>query len=322
MAGLTASDGDMRCVDHVIGGKCSAREADWVIANLAGQQHGVVARRQLLAAGIGRRAIDERMGRHRLHQIHRGVYAVGFRALRTEGRWMAAVLAAGPNAVLSHLTAAGLWGISPRSGGFLEVTRPTYFRPHPHIRAHRSVLPEDERTVVEGIPVTTVPRTVLDAAVAASPRQLERMLNETEVRGLTDALSVPDLLERYPRRPGSAVLHGLVAERAGDSGVTRNDFEELFVSLLDAHGLPRPRFNADISVGGRFFCVDCLWHSQRLIAELDGRAAHGTREAFEDDRERDRLLTVNGWRVLRITWRQVRDRAEDVALDVSMALEG
>jgi very-short-patch-repair endonuclease len=109
-------------------------------------------------------------------------------------------------------------------------------------------------------------------------------------------------------------------ERAVDQGVTKNDFEELFVSLLDSHALPRPRFNADISVGGRFFSVDCLWRRERLIVELDGQAVHGTRQAFEADRERDRLLLAAGWRVIRVTWRQLRDQEGVVAADLGRAL--
>lgn len=233
---------------------------------------------------------------------------------------MAAALAGGPEAVLSHVTAAQLWRISPRSRRISEITRATYFRPQPGIRGHRGLVPDDEQTVVDGIPVTTVPRAVLDFASQTSPRQVERALSEMEVRGLTDPLSIPDLLERYPGRRGSAILRALLAAGAETTGVTQNDFEELFVALVDSHGLPRPRFNADISVGGRFCCVDCLWAKERLIVELDGRAVHGTRKAFEDDRERDRQLIAGGWRVMRVTWRQLQNQADAVASDLRKTL--
>jgi len=310
---------DEHCVDHAIRGKCSAREVDLLLVELASRQHGVVARWQLLAKGVGRGAIDDRMGR-RLHPIHHGVYAVGYPVSGIESRWLAAVLAAGPDAVLSHRSAAQLWGLASRSSHWSEVTRPTYFRSHPLIRAHRSLLPADERTVVEGIPVTTVPRTVLDLAAVGSRRQVERVLNEVEVRGLTDRLSIPDLLARYPRRRGTAALRDLLCEGAEAGGVTRNDFEESFVPLLDSNGLPRPQFNADVSVAGRFFSVDCLWRRERLIVELDGLATHGTRQAFENDRERDRLLMVDGWRVMRITWRQLCNKQVSIASDLRKAL--
>lgn len=233
---------------------------------------------------------------------------------------MAAVLASGPEAVLSHRTAGQLWRLVPRSSHLPEVTRPRHFRARSRIRAHRSQLPDDERTVVDGIPVTTVPRTILDLTAVGSRRQVERALNEVEVQGLTDRLSIPDLLARYPRRRGSAVLRALLDNSVMGQGVTRNDFEERFVALLDSHRLPRPRLNADVAIGGRFFSVDCLWRHERLIVELDGRAVHGTAKAFEADRERDRLLLVDGWRVMRVTWRQLHDDEARIAADLRAAL--
>ncbi len=165
-----------------------------------------------------------------------------------------------------------------------------------------------------------MPRTVLDFAALASRRQVERALNEVEVQGLTDRLSIPNLLARYPGRRGTAVLRDLLDEGAEAGGATKNDFEETIVPLLDSHGLPRPRFNADVAVGGRFFSADCLWREERLIVELDSRAVHGTRKAFENDRERDRLLMTDGWRVMRVTWRQLRYDGARIAADIRAAL--
>ncbi len=116
------------------------------------------------------------------------------------------------------------------------------------------------------------------------------------------------------------MLRELLGAGAETGGVTRNDFEELFVRLIDAHGLDRPRFNADVAVAGRFVCPDCLWRHERLIVELDGRATHGTHKAFEDDRERDRLLLADGWRVMHVTWRQLRDDGPRIAADLRAAL--
>jgi very-short-patch-repair endonuclease len=104
-------------------------------------------------------------------------------------------------------------------------------------------------------------------------------------------------------------------------GITRNDFEEDFVAFLDAHRLPRPRCNAAVSIRGRFFEADCLWEAQRLMVELDGRAVHGTERAFENDRRRDRVLLAEGWRSVRITWRQLRDEPEAVAADLRSSLK-
>jgi very-short-patch-repair endonuclease len=153
-------------------------------------------------------------------------------------------------------------------------------------------------------------------------RQLERALNEAEVLRLTDRLSVPDLLDRYPRRRGSAVLRALFRDRTAVRGITRRELEQRFQALLDGTDLPQPRRNAHVSVAGRFFEVDCLWAAQRLIVELDGRETHGTDLAFEKDRERDRLLLVEGWRVTRITWRQLRDDAPAVIADLRSLLRG
>jgi very-short-patch-repair endonuclease len=293
---------------------------DRCIANVAQGQHGVVARQQLLALGISEDRIKGRLRRGQLHLVHRGVYAVGHRLLSTDGRWTAAVLACGPGATLSHRSAARLWRLWPGSSGAIEVTRTKGWRAPAGLSIHRASLPDDERTVVDGIPVTTPPRTILDLAAAVSRRQLERALNEVEVRGLTDRLSIPDLLARYPRRRGSVALRALLDDDAVTHGITRNDLEERFVALLDSHRLPRPRFNADLAVCGRFFSVDCLWVNERLIVELDGRAVHGTRRAFEADRERDRLLLVDGWRVMRVTWRQLRDDKARIAADLRTAL--
>jgi very-short-patch-repair endonuclease len=105
------------------------------------------------------------------------------------------------------------------------------------------------------------------------------------------------------------------------TGSTRNDFEEAFVAVVDVHRLPRPRFNADVVVRGRHFNVDCLWRERRLIVELDGREVHGTERAFETDRERDRLLLADGWRVMRLTWRQVRDVSAEIVADLRVLLE-
>jgi very-short-patch-repair endonuclease len=274
----------------------------------------------LLAAGVGAGAIDKRVSRGWLRVIHRGVYAVGHSAISHRGRWTAAVLASGPGALLSHRSAGQAWGLVPLARGPIDAIRPGKFRGRPGIRAHRSSVPADERVVRYGIPMTSAMRTLLDLAAILTPSHLEKALNEAEVQRLTDRLSLPDLLGRYPRRRGSAVLRELLAGDATTRGVTRSELEDRFAALLDDMGFPGPRFNADVRIGGRFFEVDCLWPKQRLIVELDGRAAHGTRRAFERDRERDRLLQSDGWRVVRITWRQLRDDASAIVADLRRML--
>ena len=169
--------------------------------------------------------------------------------------------------------------------------------------------------------MTSVSRTLFDLAAVSSRHQVEKAFNEADVRGLTDGLSVPTLIKRHPGHKGNITLRTVLGD-AAMRGVTQNDFEDRFAALIERCGLPQPRFNADIAAGGRFFEADCLWDAQRVIVELDGRGSHGTALAFENDRERDRLLMVAGWRVMRLTWRQLRDDAPSVVADLRRLLRG
>jgi very-short-patch-repair endonuclease len=282
----------------------------------------VVTRRQLREVGLSERAIGGRVARGQLRRLHRGVYAVGHRALKRDGRLLAAVLACGPGAALSHRSAGYLWGLLPAPPSLPEVSRPGSHRKRDGLVIHRSALAEDEVVVVDGIPVTSPFRTIFDlAGTLPTMRHLERAMNEAEVRQLRDRVSLPILLERYPRRRGSAWVRALLASRE-PGGITRNDFEELFAAFLDQYRLPRPRFNATLALRGRFFEPDCMWAEQRLVVELDGRATHGTDRAFERDRQRDRILLAEGWRWARVTWRQLRDEPAAVADDLRAALQG
>jgi very-short-patch-repair endonuclease len=165
-----------------------------------------------------------------------------------------------------------------------------------------------------------MPRTLFDLAAIVNRHQLELAFNEAEIQGLTDRLSIVHLLKRHPGRRGATVLRAIMADEKRARGVTKKELEKRFAAVLAGTDLPRPRRNADLAVGGRFYEVDCLWSEQRLIVELDGRATHGTARAFEGDRERDRLLQVDGWRVVRITWRQLRDDAPAVVVDLRRLL--
>jgi hypothetical protein len=220
-----------------------------VVGRIAGGQHGVVGRWQLLEMGLTRDAIDGRVKSGRLHPFHHGVYAVGHTSLTTESRWMAAVLAHGSDAVLSHRSAGQLWRIVPRGGKAPEVTRPGFSRQRPGIVCHRASITGDERGIVDGIPVTSVFRTIFDLAGVLTRRELERAFHEAEVRELRDRLSLWGLLERHPGRRGAAALRAVLEARA-PVGITRNDLEERFVVLLDAYGLPRPRLNATLPLRG------------------------------------------------------------------------
>ena len=290
-------------------GECAPRSPDALIAALAGRQHGVVSRAQLLAAGVGRGAIDRRVRGARLHPVHRGVFAVGHRVLTRHGAWMAAVLAAGEGAVLSHRSAAALWDIRDTARSRVEVTVRRHRRGRPGVEYHHVALPPDEITVEHDIPVTTPARTLFDLAAVLRPHQLERAINEAEFRRLTSPLSLDDLVARHPGRRGARALHDILAARRIGQHRTRSDLEAAFLALVDAHGLPRPQTNRRTGPGE----VDAVWPEQGLIAELDGFEAHGTRQAFEKDRARDRELVAQGWRVVRITWRQLETDEHTIA---------
>lgn len=310
-------------VDHAICGKRRARKPagqDGVIAELAQRQHGVVARRQLLQAGLSRRAIDHRMKGRRLQAIHRGIYAVGHSVLSVEGPWMAAVLAGGRAAVVSHRSAGALWGFRHTTSSLVDVTVPTGSRPRRGIRFHESEVPPDELTVRRAIPVTTVPRTLMDLAAVLSRRALERAIEEAEVLRLTGSLSLVDMVDRYPRRRGVVAIRSLLAARNAEVAITRSELEERFLALLDRAALPRPVVNRAVRLGDRWIEADCIWMRERLIVELDGHAFHSTRGAFERDRSRDRALQAHGWKVIRITWRQLRDEAPALVADLRRLL--
>lgn len=235
---------------------------------------------------------------------------------------MAAVLACGEEAVLSHRSAGQLWGLLSRSGSIPEVTRPASFRCRSGIEAHQSPLLVDELEAADGIPVTSVSRTLLDLAAVLSREHLERAMNEAEIRGLTSRLSLPELIERRQGGHGAAILRAVLADQRAAAGITHSELEDRFRRLVDRHRLPRPLRNAHVAVRGHSFEVDCLWPRQRLVVELDGHAVHGTRRAFESDRERDRLLLAEGWRPMRVTWRQLRDEPEAIVRDLRGLLSG
>jgi len=299
-------------IEPHIGDERRNSDSDRGIAALARQQHGRVAHDQLLALGLGPKAIRYRIVRSRLHVVHAGVYAVGHDAPTQRGRWMAAVLAGGRGAALSYSAAGALWGIRPTAASLIEVTTPRARRPRRGIRFHRASLPPDEVTTVDGIPVTTVPRTLFDLAAVLRPRQLERALNEAEVLRLWDELSLMDLLRRYRRRRGNRTVRAVLGAREAGATITRSELEVRFLEFVDHAGLPRPGTNQEVEG----FEVDCVWPEARVAVELDARSTHATLAAFERDRERDRVLVATGWHPVRVTWRQLEFTADRLAADL------
>jgi very-short-patch-repair endonuclease len=225
---------------------------------------------------------------------------------------MAATLAAG--GALSHRSAAALWLLRPST--YVEISAPGRHR-RGAIRAHRLPLPADEVTEVRGIPVTTVPRTLFDLASVLARHQVERAIEEAEIRGLRDPLSLSDLLARYPDRRGASIIRAILRDGAR---VLRSELEARFAAFLQDMGLPAPKWNVSLLVAGRRIECDCVWQKPRAIVELDGRAIHDTAAAFERDRVRDRMLQARGWRLVRVTWRQLHDDPDGVAYDLRAIL--
>jgi predicted transcriptional regulator of viral defense system len=288
---------------------------DVLISRLAERQHGVVSLPQLQFLGLSARAVRDRVAAGRLTRIHRGVYAVGHGRLTIRGYWMAAVLAYGPNAVLSHRSAAALHGIRPDNRAKADVTLPSRSaRPRPGIQVHASTtLQPADVTEIDGIPCTSLARTLLDLAEVIDRQGVERAVTQAEVNRVFDLRAVEEVLSRAAGRRGAGVLRGVLAQYDGPT-LTDKELEERFLALCRAASLPSPAVNAWITLdGGVAYKIDFLWRAARLGVETDGWASHGTRQAFESDRRRDRNLRLAGWDVVRFTWRDVEHEPEEVA---------
>jgi hypothetical protein len=295
---------------------------DAAIAFLAAHQHDMLARWELLALGVERGAIRARLAGKRLHPVHRAVYSLSPRVRTEAGAFIAAVLALGPDAVVARRGAGAHWGIRPSAGPRVEVISPRSLPRRSRIVPVRALLPDDEWTIHDGIPVTTVPRTILDLAAVLPRAQLEQCLERAEALRLRDTLSVADLLTRYPGARGSRKLRTILVDEAIGGGITREELEAAFHLFVDECGFPKPEINAPLSIGPDSFVADFLWRKARLIVELDGYATHGTRQAFERDRRRDRRLQAAGWRPIRVTWRHLHREREELSRDIAAMLAG
>jgi very-short-patch-repair endonuclease len=287
------------------------------IARIAAAQHGVVTRAQLVAAGLSHDAVDHRMAQGRLHPVHRGVYLVGHPVPPQLAKEMAAVLACGKGAVLSHQAAACLWGFGTRGAGEIDITVPSRsYRSRPGIRIHggRNLDHRDVRRRSQ-IPLTAPARTLLDLAEAIPSRDLHRAYEEAQRGRLLRPVELGAMLERSPGRHGVSAIRALLDEISGPA-LTRSEAEALLLELLRAAELSPTGVNVRV---GRHE-VDLLWRPQRLIVEVDGYAYHASRAAFERDRLRDAELQAAGYRVMRVTWRQITDRPEAVIARVAQAL--
>jgi hypothetical protein len=234
---------------------------------------------------------------------------------------MAAVLASGDGAVLSHRSATALYGAWGSGTGEIHVTVPRKCRSTPSIRRHFSMLTDDETEIVDGIPTTSASRAVLDLAAEKGEAAAESALREFEYLGIFGTVSLPTLLARHPNHRGArACREALEHLREDPGGRIRGDLEELFIAFLDAKKIPRPRLNVWLSLGDDRIQVDCLWPEARLIAELDDWKSHGTKRGFRKDRKRDRRLGVEGYRVVRITEDQILSEPDALATDLQASV--
>lgn len=290
---------------------------------IAAKQHGVIALWQLLGLGLSARAVRDRVASGRLHRIHRSVYAVGRRDVTIKGRWMAAVLACGDGAVLSHQSAATLHGLLNARAGRIHVTVPrrtTVARAG--IRVHRTtcLVPQD-LVEVDAIPCTSVPATLLYLAATVPANVLESGCNQAEIEGVLDMHAIEDLLERRHSHPGAKRLRAALEGDGLGLDRTKSVLETRFLRLTRTTGLPAPAINAWMPVPGEEIQCDFVWHRERLVVEVDGWETHRTRRAFHEDRRRDRLLRLAGWEVIRFTDRDVRRDPDRVVAVVRAMLE-
>jgi very-short-patch-repair endonuclease len=290
-------------------------KVDRVIARLATGAHGVVSRRELLAAGLSERQVDRRLKRGALIVEFPGVYRAGHRAPSVEARYIAAVKACGEGAVLSGLAAAWLYGLVGRPAPRPEVSTPNKRRVK-GIRVHRSRrLDPRETTTWNRIPVTTVPRTLVDLASLLPFEALTKAVHQADVRHGTRPEHIEAVLARYPNAPGAATLRAIAC---GDAPTLLSELEKRFRTLLEKHLLPLPSTNR--KRGAHY--VDCRWPEQRLTIELDSYRFHRSRHAWEQDHERERSARARGDDFRRFTWRHVVEEPADTVAELRALLSG
>jgi len=293
---------------------------DAAIAALAAGQHGVVSRGQLLDARISETIIEKRIASGQLVRLHRGVYAVGHAHLRREGHWLAAVLAVGDRAVLSHRDAAALHELRPSSRPRIEVSTPKERKSTAKIDVYsRRLLDARDVTTVDGIRVTTISRTLVDLAEVVALDGLTKVCGEAERQHKLDVKGIEEAIERLRGRRGPSIARlraALTDLKHHGPTLTRSHLENRFLSLLDAHGLPRPATNAYVA-GYEF---DAVWRTERLAVELDGWRDHKTRRAFQRDRTKGNAIQAAGYALLRFTHPDVMRRPQEVAAHIAAQL--
>ncbi len=295
-----------------------AAERERAIQELAARQHRMVSLPQLKALGLSASAVRNRVATGKLRRVHHGVYAVGLAPISIEATYMAAVLACGPGAVLFHRSAAHHLGLRPSSRQAVDVAAPGRAgKGRKGIDVHRaSRLEERDTTKVNGIPCTTVARTLLDLATTIDKSALERAVEQAEKLRIFDLAAVVDVTTRAGDRRRAAALRNALAAYTPEPAFTRSELEKRFLALCRTAGVPMPRTNNVTNADE----IDFTWPDRRLMVEADSLRHHGTRAAFERDRRRDQQHTAAGWRVVRFTWRQVDETPADVVATLRLLL--
>lgn len=290
------------------------RPIDASIERLAARQRGYVTRAQLLELGLGRRAVGHRLENGRLVPIHTGVYALGHAPQAAIDRAYGALLACGPGALLSHSTAACVWGVDDRWPRPFEVIVETARR-RPGIRIHRATITRKDVRRHQGIRVTSPARTVVEIAPRLTDKALTRAINDLRLERVLRMADLEEVVIRLPRHPGARRVRAFTEN---PTGPTRSEFEDAFAAFIDAHGLPRAEFSARVAG----YEVDVLFPAQKVIVELDGWAFHRTRASFERDRERDATTLAAGYRTVRITWERLQNQSRREAERIRRILYG
>ena len=283
-------------------------------ASLAAAQHGVF---HLTQVALSPRAIQHRAVDGHFNRLHAGVYSLIPRhLLKREGLWMAAVLACGPGAVLSHRSAAALLELRDWGGTKIDVTVPRRSRrKHEGVKVHCSTtLTDHDVTVVNNIPCTTVARTLLDLAEAVTGRQLERSFDQAEILQVLDLTAIEDELARHPTRPGAKAVRNVLETHYIGRTPTWNENEEALLAITRPLGIPDPECNAFVILddGGPAIRADFVWRDRRVAIEADSRKWHTSRQRLEQDRVRDQRLIAAGWTIIRTTWKQMTRRPHEL----------
>ncbi|HEY1596087.1 MAG TPA: type IV toxin-antitoxin system AbiEi family antitoxin domain-containing protein [Thermoleophilaceae bacterium] len=289
------------------------------MADLAAEQHRVVEAKQLHRLGLTRGAIERRVARGRLHVIHRGVYAVGSRNIGRDGFLIAAVFACGEGALLSHETAADHRSLTRSSSRAIHVTVPGRNKPNVRgVTVHLTRrLTDADRAVHRGVPVTSVPRTLIDLAAVVRRAELIRALEQAQRLRLFDMRAIEELLRRSNGRRGARALRAALKELFEEPPDTRSPLEERFRAFCQNRGISLPAFN--VTIAG--YCVDAAWLRHKVVVELDSKRHHLGIDAFEGDRKRDTKLQIAGFRIARVTERRLTGEPAELEADIRSLLQ-